>query len=380
MNTSSKTVHIITELALGGAQKSTLNLIKHLQNNKNTHILISGIPKNKKKSFLAEFMQIEKLHIQLFHTLTRKINPLYDIIALAQLTLYLKKKNPLIVHTHSSKAGILGPIAAYLSGTKKIIHTFHGFAFHDFQNVFSKNFYILLHKFGAFFCSKLIFISKSDFDKAKKHKIGNDKKNILIRDCIDLTPFYNLKTNQVIDKKKAKFIIGTLSCLKKQKGLIYLLKSLQILKEQKYNFELRICGDGKQKKLLQRTVKKLKLADEVKFLGWQKDIPKVIAEFDILVLSSLWEGLPITLTESMATGIPSIAPAINGIPEIIKDRQNGLLFKACDYKMLAEKIALLIADQDLYTDIKKEAKIFIQENKEFKLDTTTKQIKALYDE
>lgn len=377
MNTSTKIVHIITELALGGAQKSTLNLIKNLQESKEQHILISSIPKNKKRSFLAEFMQINKLQIKLLPTLTRKINPIYDVITLLHLVLYIKKEKPAIVHTHSSKAGILGPLAAYLCNTKKIIHTFHGFAFHDFQNKTVKAAYILLHKFGSFFCTNLIFISESDFQKAKKHNIGNDKKNIMIRDCIDLDSFFN-KHAKAETNQKTKFILGTISCLKKQKGLIYLLKALQILKEKKYSFELRICGGGKQKKILQRTAKKLKLTDDVKFLGWQKDIPQIISEFNIFILSSLWEGLPIALTESMAAGIPAIAPAINGIPEVIKDKKNGLLFNACDHKMLAGKIELLMTDKDLYTDIRKEAKRFIKENKEFNLQTTILQIKAIY--
>lgn len=372
-------VHIITELALGGAQKSTLTLIKSLsENNAYQHFLISSVPPNKEKSFLSAFIQIKALKIRLYKSFKRNIIPPVDIFFMFQLILRLKKIKPHIVHTHSSKAGILGRIAAYLTGTKKIIHTVHGFSFHCNQNFLLKNFYIFIERLTAKITSRLIFISENDMQKAFKLKIGNKNKNILIRDFMDLSEFQRTKKHQLSNNNQ--ITIGTLSCLKKQKGLEYLFYALKELKPQDFQYKLVICGDGKEKKQLQKLADRLQISENIQFMGWQKSIPKIISTFDIFVLSSLWEGLPIAIAESMASGIPVIAPKINGIPELIKNQETGLLFEAKNFKKLAKLINLLSSDKNLYENLSKKAYNYIKENKEFSLTEVKSKIEDIYND
>lgn len=372
-------VHIITELALGGAQKSTLSLIKCLSDKDCYSLfLISSIPKNKAKSFLSDFMQIKQLKIFLFSCLQRKINLPLDLFFILSLVVKLRKIKPYIVHTHSSKAGILGRIAAKLAGTKKIIHTVHGFSFHNYQNIFIKIFYIFIERICAKISTKIIFISLDDFKKAEKYKIGNAAKNVLIRDFIDLQDFISLKEIPSKPTNNKPFTIGTLSCLKKQKGLEYLLDAVKQLKDKHLNINLVICGDGKEKNKLLKTIKKLLLTENVKLLGWQKDIPTIIKTFDVFVLSSLWEGLPISIAESIASGIPVVAPKTNGIPELVKDGETGLLFEVKNSKDLADKIYTIINDEKLSKLLAKKAYNFLMENKEFCLTEATNKLEVLY--
>lgn len=379
MNNQKNIIHIITELSLGGAQKSTLYLIKYLQEqNLYSHTIISSVPANKSSSFLSNFMQIKDLQILLLHSLKRTINPILDIFCLFKLILTIKKISPDIVHTHSSKAGLLGRIAAYLCKTEKIIHTVHGFPFHGYQNIFIKHIYILLERFCALLSTHIIFISQADLQKAKELKIGNNKKNILIRDFIELNPFKEIYKTKNSSISNELITIGTLSCLKKQKGLKYLFTALKILKDKGLNIKLLIAGDGTEKQNLKKLAKSLNIKERISFLGWQKNTDKLFYDFDIFVLSSLWEGLPIAIAESMAAGTPVVAPRINGIPEIITDNETGMLFKATDCKELADKIQLIINDKNLYEKLRKKAYNSIIENKEFSLTRLTNEIKGIY--
>lgn len=381
MNNNKNIVHIITELSLGGAQKSTLTLINCINNEKTyKHILISAIPKDKQNSFLSDFIQIKDLSILLFKSLQRNINPFIDALCLCNMIFTLKKISPKTVHTHSSKAGVLGRLAAYFSRTEKIIHTVHGFPFNDYQNVFIKKLFIFLERFCALLSTHIIFISQSDFNKAKELKIGNSKKNILIRDFINLKNFKEVYNKKNVIALHAPITIGTLSCLKKQKGLKYLFTALRILKDKGLNVRLLIAGDGIEKSNLKELAKKLNMEENITFLGWKKDTSALFYDFNIFVLSSLWEGLPIAIAESMASGTPVIAPRINGIPELIKDNKTGLLFKATSYQELSAKIELLINNKFLYEKLQKKAYNYIIKNSEFSLPVLKNKIKGIYDE
>jgi len=161
-----KVCHIITKLELGGAQKNTLYTVSNLDKEKFDVFLISGEggildDEAKKQNFKKYFLK----------NLVREISPLNDLLALIKIFKILRKEKPDIIHTHSSKAGIIGRIAGFLSGVKIIIHTYHGFGFNEHQRYLVKKFYIFIEKLVSFITDYFIFVSYDNLETAKKYKI-----------------------------------------------------------------------------------------------------------------------------------------------------------------------------------------------------------------
>jgi len=165
-----KVAHIITKLEMGGAQDNTIYTVKNLNKEKFETILISG-----KGGILDEKVISDKeIKIIFVETLKREISPLNDIKAVFEIKKILDKEKPDIIHTHSSKAGIIGRLAGKLSGINKIIHTFHGFGFNNKQNLLLRNFFIFLEKISALITDKLIFVSKENLNIAINLNIRYD--------------------------------------------------------------------------------------------------------------------------------------------------------------------------------------------------------------
>jgi glycosyltransferase involved in cell wall biosynthesis len=339
-------VHIITKLELGGAQQNTLFTIAHLNRERFRPYLIT----NNEGILVSEAMALKGVNIFLLPELIREINPLTDIRALLKIKGILKtlKENDsaMIVHTHSSKAGILGRWGARLAGADVIIHTIHGFGFHDHQFSPIRTFIILLEKLTGMITDKFIAVSKANIQKGTEQGIFPVQKVILIRSGIKLEDFNKVKVNKG-DKKKELGVEPTLplvtmiGCLKPQKApLDYVEVAHQVLQEKDAHFIL--VGDGILREKVEKRMAALGLGDWFKLLGWRRDIPEILAATDIFVLTSLWEGLPRVLPQAMAVGIPIVATKVDGTPEAVTDRLNGFLVDPHDVRGMAEKIVYLL--------------------------------------
>src|SRR3989339_352800 len=203
-----KVAHIITLLELGGAQENTLYTCEHLDSNKFDVLLICG-----KGGILDE--KTKNINTYFVKALIREINPISDLTAFINIYKILKKEKPDIIHTHSSKAGIIGRWAAYFAKVPKKIHTFHGFGFHDFQNFLVKNIYILTERITANITDHFIAVSYENIAKGLKNKIGSEEKYSMIRSGIKLQS-YHLQID--IKKKKQELgitdekVVGMVAC------------------------------------------------------------------------------------------------------------------------------------------------------------------------
>ncbi len=291
----------------------------------------------------------------------REISPIYDILALVRTIKVLKNYD--IVHTHTSKGGFIGRIAAKIRRIKLIIHTAHGFAFHEYSSKIATLFYSLLERFASHFCDKIILLNKKDWEWAKKYKIGNEKKLALIYNGIDYQRIENIKPDFTIRKRfnlnKEDFLITFIGRLSKQKNpeiLIWAMKELLKEKIDKKIFLLLIGEDMGMKEKLIKLINNFKLNDYVGFLDFISNPISIIKVSDCFVLPSLWEGMPIALLEAMASGIPVVISNIKGNNEIITDGVNGFLFSPNNYQELKEKIFLLIRNREIGEKISLKAK------------------------
>ncbi|MBN1384091.1 MAG: glycosyltransferase family 4 protein [Elusimicrobia bacterium] len=381
-----KVIHIITLLELGGAQQNTLYTCEHLNKNNFEAILIcgkGGILDKKTKNIKTYFIP----------ELIRKISPLYDLIALIKIYKILKKEKPDIIHTHSSKAGILGRWAAYIYNkfeirsaswrTKsqiriKVIHTFHGFAFHDYQNWLIRKFYILLERWTAKISDSLIAVSRENISKGLKNKIGTKEKYTLIRSGIKLQD-YTIETD--IKQKKRQFgindenVVGMVACFKPQKAPLDFIKTAELVCRELPDTKFMLIGDGILKKQINGSIKKLSLEKNFILTGWRQDVNEIIKIFDIFVLTSLWEGLPRVIIEAMATGIPVVATYVDGTREVVREGLTGFIVKPHETEKMAERILRLLKNSELRQNFSREARKLTAE---FDIDLMVAQQEKLY--
>jgi glycosyltransferase involved in cell wall biosynthesis len=372
-------VHIITKLELGGAQQNTLFTIARLDRERFRPYLIT----NNKGLLVSEAMALKGVKTYLLPELMREINPLTDMRALLKIRSILKalKKtnSAMIVHTHSSKAGILGRWGARFAGADVIIHTIHGFGFHDHQSFPIRTFIILFEKVTTMITDKLIAVSKANIKKGVEKGIFPVQKAILIRSGIELEEFTGVKVNKE-DKKMELGVKPTLplvtmiGCLKPQKApLDYMEVAHVVLKKKDAHFIL--VGDGVLRGKVEKRADELGLGGRFTLLGWRRDIPEIMAATDIFVLTSLWEGLPRVLPQAMVMGIPIVATKVDGTPEAVTNGVNGFLIEPRDVKGMAEKILFLLNNPGKARDLGEQGRTMVGEFDIWKM--VTKQ-EALY--
>ena len=384
-----KILTIITKLELGGAQEVALYTADNLGENFESYFAsgeIGILDKDKTKNYknIKEFFNIL--------TLKREINPFYDFLAFIEIIKLIKKIKPNIVHSHSSKAGILARIASFLLGVKVRIHTYHGFGFHDYQNKFKKKFLVLIERFAAKLATKLIVVSKYNIEKALKEKIGNFNQYQVIRCGIDIDKY---KISKIFDEKE-KFkilfnnsmisvpfnsfseIIGMVSCLKPQKSPLDLVEIANILIniENNKNFYFFIVGDGILREKLEKKIDDYNLKNNFFLLGWRKNIELILKTFDVFVLTSIFEGLPMAVLEAMASNVPVVATGVDGTREIIKDNKNGFLVNCHDNKTFSEKIKILLFRKEIREKFIKNSKKILTED--FNKNFVIEEFKNLY--
>jgi glycosyltransferase involved in cell wall biosynthesis len=251
----------------------------------------------------------------------------------------------MIVHTHSSKAGILGRWAARFAGADVIIHTIHGFGFHDHQPSLVRKCMILLEKVTAMITDKLIAVSKANIKKGVDMGIFPPKKAVLIRSGIELEGFTGVRVKKAQKKKELvadlKAPLATMiGCLKPQKAPLDYVEVAHLVLQKK-DAQFILVGDGVLREKVEKRMDKLGLGEQFKLLGWRRDIAEILAATDILVLTSLWEGLPRVLPQAMVMGIPIVATRVDGTPEAVANGVNGFLVEPHDVKGMAEKIVYL---------------------------------------
>lgn len=389
-----KVVHIITKLELGGAQQNTLYTVEHLNKTKFDVYLIAGRGGILDKKAI-ELVKSSKIKLIFCSFLIREIHPVKDCLAFIQLVELLAKIKPDIVHTHSSKAGVLGRwasfvinIATFTKRKIKIIHTFHGFAFSKFHALFVRLLYVVIEFYTAIISDKLIFVANDNILTAKKYKIGNPKKFVLIRSGIKIERFYKLALNQqvkLVTKKNMNIlpeekIVTTIGPFKPQKNLADFIRMAKIVVGKLPNIKIKflIAGDGEQRSMLMSLTKQLGMEDKIKFLSWYEKIEDLLCVTDIFVMTSLWEGLPRSVVESLVCGVPVICYAVDGLNDIIKNGINGYLIQPKNVKELANKVVSLLTDDRQLECMKQNAVITI--DKSFDIDYMVYQQEVLYNE
>ncbi len=367
-------LYVITKLELGGAQKQLLSLIRNVNKEQFELFLFTG----RDGLLVEDALSIPHLKLRRCRFLERAIHPLKDLALLIDLFLFIKKNDIGIVHTHSSKAGILGRLAAKLAGVKIIIHTVHGWSFHDYQPIFLKRLFILLERFVAMFTDKLIVVSYYDQAKGLENYIGDQAKYCLIRYGIDYAEF-NINSSSIrkeLGLDNNDLVVGMVACFKPQKCPQDFIKLACLVNRDIPEVKFVLVGDGVLRKKVEELISVSNLKENMILTGWRRDIPDILAAFDVFVLTSLWEGLPITLLEAMAGAKAAIATDTGGVREVIKEGRTGFLVQSHDMEELANKLAGLLRDNTLRVRMGNLAKESLKYD--FRVDNLISNTEALY--
>ena len=337
-------LYVITKLELGGAQKQLLSLINNLDKTRYNIFLFTA----RSGWLIQEAAALDGLFLKKSEFLQRAINPVKDILALIEIYVFIKKNRFQIVHTHSSKAGILGRLAAALAKTPVIIHTVHGWSFNDYQPGIVNHFYGLLEKFCARLTRKIIVVSRSDRDKGLKRSIGRPDQYAVIGYSLDAPSFRDLnrgnESKKLLGIADTALVVGMIACFKPQKAPLDFIELAARVKKNFPQVRFVLVGDGKLRRKIELRIKRLNLEGQVILTGWRKDIPSILSGLDVLVLTSLWEGLPIVVLEAMAAQVPVVATDTGGIREVISNAQNGYLVKPHDISWLQNRLEDLLAN------------------------------------
>lgn len=350
-----KICHIITRLPVGGAQENTLLTCEGLAKRGHNVYLISGNTKGEEGTLEERAKEICKNFI-IVPELIREISPKNDIVALYKIYRILKKENFDIVHTHTSKAGVIGRISAKISKTKVIIHTPHGHVFHSYYGFFKTKIFWFLEKICALFCDKIICLTETEKKEHIELGIAKEDKFEVIASGIDFEKFKNAlvdknKMKEELNIEKDKIVIGYVGRLADIKGVSYLIKAFSQVVKRNKNVVLVCVGDGPQRKELEKQAEKLNITEYVKFLGIRHDIPEILSCFDIFVMPSLNEGMGKVVIEAQLMGLPVVASYIGGIKDLIVDNKTGIFVKPKDSKDIAEKIIYLIENPQVAKNI-----------------------------
>ncbi len=338
-------LYVITKLELGGAQKQLLSLIRHLDKKRFRLFLFTA----EDGLLLPEALSINGLTINKSTCLERPINLLKDLLALIEIYRFIKKNNIEIVHTHSSKAGILGRLAARVAKVRIILHTVHGWSFNDYQPSMVRLFFIWLERLIARFTDRLIVVSDYDKQKGLWNRIGKEDKYSLIHYGIDFSEFgtkdQNIRKELRINTNDS--VVCMVSCFKPQKSPQDFVRLAFLVKKLSPGSRFLLVGDGVLRKKIERLIRKFDLEKELILTGWRSDIPRILSGIDIFVLTSLWEGLPISVLEAMASSKPVVSTNTGGVAEVVVEGRSGFLVPPKDMNKMSERLIVLLKDKNM---------------------------------
>lgn len=329
-------LYIITQGILGGAQTHIRHLCENLKEDFEVHVAV-GV-----HGPLVENLSEEGVAVHVVTSLVRPISLFKDIDGFRELKMLIKSVKPDLISTHSSKAGVLGRLAAKTCGIP-VIFTAHGWAFTEGVPTTKRNMYIWAERFAAKWADKIICVSDNDRKLALDYGVATEDHLITIHNGM---PFISgtFNNNKGEEDKTVEFImVARFSEPKDHQLLLHAIQ--QINSQNDYTFSL--VGDGELLEKTRNLCFQLNIEEKVRFLGSRQDVPELLAGADVFVLTSNWEGLPRSIIEAMRAELPVIASDVGGVSELVEEGVTGYLVPRGDAETLRARLEILIDNPEL---------------------------------
>ena len=380
-----RVVHVITRLILGGAQENTLLTVEGLDRMPEYEVtLISGPALGPEGELIARARR-NNVNLIIVPQMQRAIHPVRDAITLAKLVRLYRRLNPHIVHTHSSKAGILGRVAARMAGVPIIIHTIHGLPFHPYETGLNNLLYKRLERWAARWSQKIITVADAMRGQAVAAGVAAPEKFVTIYSGMEVDTFLAADQRREAARRALgiaddEVVIGKIARLFELKGHEYVIAAAPKILHEFPKARFLFVGDGILRQKLQEQAARLGVAERIIFAGLvhPSRIPEMLGAMDLVVHASLREGLARVLPQALLAGRPVVSYDIDGAREVVRDGVTGYLVKPQAVDELADAVLKMLRDPA-------KARAMAMKGRElfanpFRAEIMVKRISALYRE
>src|SRR3989344_2066331 len=348
-----KILYTITKGNFGGAQRYVYDLATSLSKDEYDVVVACGEGETLKEKLEEKGIRVIKLgSSQRDISISKDIKTFFDIWKM------IRQEKPDILHINSSKIGGLGSIAGRLTQTPRIIFTAHGWAFNEERSLTAKFFILLLHWITIILSHQTITVSNKTKKDISWMPFVKNKIKVIHNGIKNFEKTEKNEARQILAKNYTeKIIIYSISELHKNKGLDIGIRGIALIPEEtKQKVLYCIAGMGEEKENLEKLVKELNLKKQIKFLGFLDNAKNILSGADIFLFPSRTENLPFAILEAGLAGLPTIATSVGGVPEIIKDMQNGILVPPQNPKEISEAIVYLLENPEKQKEFGEEIK------------------------
>jgi glycosyltransferase involved in cell wall biosynthesis len=344
-------VHVITQLELGGAQQNTLDTVARLDRGRFSPRLVCG-----PGGLLdGEAARLTDVPVHFVPELVRPIRPLRDWTAsrrIAALLAPLVAQGPVIVHTHSSKAGVVGRWAAAAARAGPVVHSLHGYGHAALPAGPLRALGLWGERRAARHTDAFVAVSRATIESGRRLRLFGGRPVRLVRSGVDLAAYaradeLRAAAREGLGLPASAPVVGLIGNLKRQKAPLDFIELAARVAARSPEARFFLAGDGELRAEVERRIARHGLEGRLALLGWRHDVPALLGALDVLVLTSSWEGLPRVCPQAMAAGRPIVATAVDGVPEAVQHGRNGLLFPPGDVETGAAHVLALLADPAL---------------------------------
>jgi glycosyltransferase involved in cell wall biosynthesis len=350
-----KVLRVIARLNMGGPALHVAYLTAGLRDRGYDTTLVAGTLARGEDSmgFVADELGIDVVKIE---ELGREISPFRDLLATVRLARVIRRERPQILHTHTAKAGAVGRLAALIAGPARppvIVHTFHGHVLRGYFGPVRTRFFLALERWLAAHTTALIAVGPQVRDDLVALGVAPPERFAVIRLGIELEERVRpqddgrVETRRYLGLPGDRFVVGWVGRMTAVKRTDDVLEAFRLVREQGVDACLCLVGDGPDRERLEQRASELGVIRDTLFLGYQEDVAPYYAAFDALVLPSANEGTPVSVIEALAAGTPVVATRVGGVPDVVREGEEGFLVDAGDTTELAERLTRLARDAKL---------------------------------
>jgi glycosyltransferase involved in cell wall biosynthesis len=350
-----KVLRVIARLNMGGPALHVAYLTAGLQDRGYETLLVAGEVGLGEESmeYVADELGVTVTPLAHLH---REISPVRDLLATFRLARLMREYRPHILHTHTAKAGAVGRLAALLAGRARppiVVHTFHGHVLRGYFGHFWTAVFRLLERLLAHVTNALVAVSPEVRDELVAYGVAPVSKFAVIRLGIQLEERLaadggaRAETRRVMGVADGEFLVGWIGRMTGVKRTGDVLHAFRLLRERGVDARLCMVGDGPDRQRVEAQAAELGVVRDCLFPGYQEEVGQFFSAFDVFVLTSGNEGTPVTAIEALAAGCPVVATRVGGVPDVVRDGEDGFLVEPEAMEELARRLERLAGDPEL---------------------------------
>jgi len=348
-----KVAHVITRLIRGGAQENTLLTVQGLAAMPGYEaVLITGPGLGPEGDMVPDAVE-SGVEVVVIDSMRRAINPWRDLAAYRALRRWMREHRPDIVHTHSSKAGILGRKAAKDEHVPRIVHTIHGLPFHDYERAWVNRFYVALERHAARYTDLIISVADAMTAKAVAAGVAPREKFVTVYSGMNIEPFISGRHDPAAVRSSLgishdDLVVGVIARISPLKGHEFIIRAAPRVLERYPALRLLFVGDGHIRSEMEELAREKGVFDRIVWAGLRdyREIPELISAMDLVVHTSLREGLARVLPQALLSGVPVVSYDVDGAREVVVDGETGWLVEPESVDGLSEAVCAVLDDLD----------------------------------